>query len=211
MTTDVLYDRAIDAIERENYDYAIDLLYQLLEIDPSNVKAHQTLWLAVKRKFGPNGPSKIMAAIKGIGPWLVAAFHGVTGKKQKLILACERYLMVNPRSAAMRGKLAQAAEALEDIETAIAASESAREISPTNTAMLKQLGNLYRARFDADENPEDLDKAIGRFEELLQATPNDHETKNTVQALAAQRAINIRSIHLPSKTTGIVKLGLPRR
>lgn len=190
MTTDALYQKATDAVERENYDYAIELLYQLIVNEPANVKARQTLWLAEKRKYGDAGPGKVTVFFKGLGPWSAAALHALMGKPLKIMADCERYLMVNPLSAAMRNKLAQAAYEAGDIETSIAAYESAREVDPKNINTLRQLGRLYKEKFDANHERDDLNLAMGRFEELLKIRPVDHEAKNTAQALAAQRAID---------------------
>ena len=190
MTTDALYQKATDAVERQNYDYAIELLYQLIVNEPANVKARQTLWLAEKRKYGEAGPGKVTAFFKGLGPWVASAVHALMGKPLKIMADCERYLMVNPLNAAMRNKLAQAAYEAGDIETSIAGYESAREVDPKNINTLRQLGRLYKERFDADHGRDDLNLAMGRFEELLKIRPTDHEAKNTAQSLAAQRAID---------------------
>ncbi|HUW56733.1 MAG TPA: tetratricopeptide repeat protein [Planctomycetota bacterium] len=190
MTADALYQKATDAVERQNYDYAIELLYQLISQEPANVKARQTLWLAEKRKYGEGGPAKVSAFFKGLGPRLSAAVHSLTGKPLKLMADCERYLMVNPGNAVMRNKLAQAAYEAGDIETSIAAYESAREVDPKNINALRQLGRLYKERFDADHGRDHLNLAMNRFEELLKIRPTDHEAKNAAQALAAQRAID---------------------
>ncbi|HUV38876.1 MAG TPA: tetratricopeptide repeat protein [Planctomycetota bacterium] len=189
MTTDALYQKAADAVERQNYDYAIELLYQLICQDSTNVKARQTLWLAEKRKFSDHAPSKMKAFFEGLGPWLSSMMHSVMGKPLKIMEDCERYLMGNPFSAPMRNKLAQSAYEAQDIETAIAAYESAREVDPKNVSALRQLGRLYKEKVEENHRREDLQLAMERFEELLHIRPTDHEAKSTVQMLAAQRAI----------------------
>jgi len=175
VTTDALYQRATDAVERQNYDYAIELLYQLVTQDPANVKARQTLWLAEKRKYGEAGPSKMTALFKGLGPQVSSAVHALMGKPLKIIEDCERYLMVNPSSATVRNKLAQAAYEAGDIETSIAAYESARDADPQNINALRQLGRLYKEKFDADHGREELNLAMNRFEELLKITETFRE------------------------------------
>ena len=190
MTTDALYQKATDAVERQNYDYAIELLYQLILREPANVKARQTLWLAEKRKYGEAGPGKASAFFKGLGPRLSSSLHALMGKPLKIMEDCERYLMVNPSNAVMRNKLAQAAYEAGDIETSIAAYESAREVDAKNINTLRQLGRLYKEKFDADHGREALNLAMNRFEELLKVRPTDHEAKNAAQSLAAQRAID---------------------
>jgi len=189
VTTEALFQKATDAVERQNYDYAIELLYQLIVQEPGNVKARQTLWLAERRKFGDTPPSKMKAFFEGLGPWLSSMVHSILGKPRKIMEDCERYLMVNPFSAAVRNKLAQSAYEAEDIETSIAAYESAREVDPQNVNALRQLGRLYKERVEESHRREDLQLAMERFEEILRIRPTDHEAKSTAQMLAAQRAI----------------------
>jgi tetratricopeptide (TPR) repeat protein len=189
VTTDALYEKATDAVERENFDYAIELLYQMIAQDPKNVKARQTLWLAERRKCAQASPSRMTVFSKGTGPWLASAAHALIGKPLKVIEDCERYLKVNPMSATIRNKLAQAAYAAGDIETAIAAYESARDVDAKNINALRQLGRLYKERFDATHTRRDMELAMNRFEELLKIRGTDHEAKSTAQWMAAQRAI----------------------
>lgn len=189
MTTEALYQKATDAVERENYDYAIELLLQVILQDPKNVKARQTLWLAERRKFGEGGPGRMTVISKGMGPWLASAVHALMGKPLRVIEDCERYLIVDPKNVTMRNKLGHSAYAAGDIETAIAAYESAREIDSKNINALRQLGRLYKEKFDANHARHDMELSMNRFEELLRIRPTDHEAKSTAQSLAAQRAI----------------------
>jgi tetratricopeptide (TPR) repeat protein len=188
VTTDALYERATDAVERQNYDYAIELLFQIIQQNPRNVKARQTLWLAERRKF-EKGASK-MDALKGFGSRFLAGIHSLTGKPEKIMEDCERYLTNDPNHVVVRNQLAQAAYDAGDMETAIAAYECSREIDPKNITALRRLGQLYKARFDENHAREYLDLSLARWEELLRVKPIDAEGRQVAQALAAQRAID---------------------
>ena len=184
MSTDVLLKKATDAVQARNYDYAIELLFDLVRREPSNTKARQTLWLAEKRRRGDQ-----KASIAKTLRWHVASFfHGLMGKRELIILDCERIFLEDPNNVGVRNKLARAAAELGDKETAIIAYESAREVSPTDAECLRQLGRLYRERFEASHDRKDLNLALERFEALQALRPNDPEAKNEGQALAARRA-----------------------
>ena len=190
MTVDALFEKATDAVERRNYDYAIELLFQLLQMDPTNVKARQTLWLAEKRKFDEGDSGKSKGLFGGLGSRLSAGVSALMGKPLKIIEACERALMSDPYDANIRCKLAQAAYETGDIETAVAAYESAREIDAHSATALRELGRLYREKFKTSHNRDELNLALARFEELLSVQPSDYEAREAAQQLAAQRAID---------------------
>jgi tetratricopeptide (TPR) repeat protein len=62
-------------------------------------------------------------------------------------------------------------------------------VDPRNIAALRQLGRLYKEKFEVTHKREDLTLAMQRFEELLKYRPVDHEAKSASQMMAAQRAI----------------------
>ena len=189
MTTEALFQKATDAVERQNYGYAIELLGNIVDQDPKNVKARQLLWLAERRKFTSDPDSAKGLAMKTFSPWLASIIHSMMGKPELVVKDCERFLMLNPENAAMRDRLGQAALQLHDMELAIAAYESARDVDPKNAAALRHLGRLYKQQLETNGRREDLDLAMARFEELRRLRPSDPEAHSETQKLAAQRAI----------------------
>ena len=184
MNTDALIKKAGDAVNAQNYDYAIELLMDLVKREPTNARARQTLWLAEKRKLGDKKPSPMQAAKAQISAFI----HDMMGKREEVMMDCEQILLVDPNNVKVRNKLAKAADELGHKEIAVAGYESARDSDPKDVEALRQLGRLYRERFDTDRGRKDLDLAMQRFEELLRVRPNDAEAKNTAQSLAALRA-----------------------
>lgn len=184
MNTDVLFKKANDAVNAQNFDYAIELLFDLVRRDPTDTKARQTLWLAEKRKLGESKPS----ALQTLGAQFSSFIHALMGKRDEIILDCERILMADTNNVKVRNKLGKAAYELGNNETALLAYESAREIEPKDIEALRQLGRLYRERFEANRERKDLELALQRFEQLLNIKPSDPEARNAAQALAALRA-----------------------
>ena len=184
MNTDALVKKANDAVNAQNYDYAIELMLDLVRREPTNCRARQTLWAAEKRKLGDKKPAPTQA----IGAQVSAFIHALMGKREEIIMDCERILLVDPNNVKVRNKLGKAADELGHKELALYAYESTRESDPRDIEALRQLGRLYRERFDADRNRKDLELALQRFEQLNELKPNDAEAKNSAQSLAALRA-----------------------
>lgn len=184
MNTDALIKKASDAVNAQNYDYAIELMLDLIRREPANAKARQALWVAGKRKLGDKKPSTTQA----LYPHIMSFIHALMGKREQIVMDCEQILLVDPNNVAVRNKLAKAAEELGYKDTALVAYESARESDAKDIEALRQLGRMYRERFEADRNRRDLELALQRFEQLLQVKSTDAEAKNAAQALAALRA-----------------------
>ncbi len=186
---DALIQKATDAVERQNYGYAIELLGTVVAQDPKNVAARQKLWRAERLKFASDPNAAKSAKFKTLAPYLSSVIHSLMGKHALVIEDCEKCLMINPESASMRDQLGRAALELGDMDLAIAAFEGAREVDPKNAEALRRLGRLYKSKFQDQHDRDDLNAAMARFEELLRVKPMDHEAKSEAQWLAAQRAI----------------------
>lgn len=184
MDTDVLFQKANDALNARNYDYAIELLFNMVRSEPTNTRARQALWLAGKRKLGDAQGS----STKALGAQASSFIHALMGKRSEILLDCENILLVDPNNIKVRNKLGKAANELGDKETALLAYESTREIEPTDIEALRQLGRLYHERFEADRQRRDLELALQRFEQLLDVKSSDPEARNAAQSLAALRA-----------------------
>ena len=65
-----LSEKADQALKRNNYDYAIQILQQLLKMDPDNAKGNTLFYQAVQRKWQKIGkkpkPSKLLLKLKGL-------------------------------------------------------------------------------------------------------------------------------------------------
>ena len=188
MSFEALYKTATEAIERRNYDYAIELLLPRVTQEPTNIKARKLLWMAGRRRFDNSG--KKASFMSGLGPQISLAIHGLMGKTNEMLVDCERYLLANPNNPVMRNKLGETAFKAGDRETAIITYESTLEIDPKNVMAMRQLGRLYKSRFDDTHERDDLVLAMKRFETILETTPTDREADSASKQFAAQLTID---------------------
>jgi len=181
-----LLDKAKVAADRGNYDYAIDLYLQLLDIQPENLEARRLLREVEVRKFQADGvtSSNPMAYLKGIGPLISCQIFTALGKSEKAMGAAEAFLKNDPYNRTVLVMLGSAAEKGGFLEVAIQVLEDVRnrldaDANPkTRIALLRKLGRIYEAA-------ERLKESSRCFEELLQYSPNDREADANIRRLAA--------------------------
>jgi tetratricopeptide (TPR) repeat protein len=185
-----LLDKAQVAADRGNYDYAIDLYLQLLDIQPENLDARRLLREVEVRKFQADGvtSSNPVAWIKGIGPLISTVILTTLGKHEKGMAAAEAFLKNDPYNRTVLIMLARAAEKGDFLETAIQVLEDVRQRLDSNAkpkarvGLLRKLGDIY-------DRAEKLKDASRCFEEILQYLPNDREADARVRNIAARRSM----------------------
>jgi len=182
-----LLDKARVAADRGNYDYAIDLYLQLLDIQPQHLEGRRLLRDVEIRKFQADGvtSSSPVAWVKGIAPLISTVIFTVIGKHEKGMGAAEAFLKNDPYNRTVLCMLARAAEKGDFLDVAIQALEDVRtrldsNSSPkTKASLLRKLGHIY-------QNASKLREASRCFEEILQYIPHDREADQKIRELAAR-------------------------
>jgi Flp pilus assembly protein TadD len=64
--------KAEEAFRRRNYDFAVEVYQQLLDIDPDQAEARSGLRQALKKRHEAKKGGKLLRAIGGAGPLAVA-------------------------------------------------------------------------------------------------------------------------------------------
>ena len=89
--------KAEEAVRRRNFDFAIELYSQLLEIDPDQGEARGGLRQALKRRHElKKGGSKFLTALGGAAPLAMAKAMRKAGRHDAAVKALESYLAGNP-------------------------------------------------------------------------------------------------------------------
>ncbi len=181
-----LFDKAIEAVDKMNYDYAIELAHTALEIAPDMVEARHLLRETEVRRFdskkAPVCLRSFLATILQSVNFIRGAISLATGKWEKAFDLYERILRAKPRSIYSLRRHARAAAGLRMAETAINSLEYARKLKPDNLKVIRELGRAFMKNGD-------VAKAQQCFQRVLVDDREDKEAGKALQDLAAMGTI----------------------
>jgi tetratricopeptide (TPR) repeat protein len=177
-----LYKRATEAAQRQNYDYAIELMVQILELEPAFLDGRKLLRsIQVKQFQNQNVVSRKMAGMKAATEAVKAQMSLKKNAAQALVES-EKALNIDPTNATALATAAEAAEAMDLPETAAFLLESAVQHKPNDVKMWKRLGALFSR---SGEN----DKAYKAYERVLKLDPADAEAFKAMKDATAEGAL----------------------
>ncbi len=182
--------RAEQALERRNYDLAIEICAQMVDIAPDELKAHSIHLEAARRKAKESA--------KGWGlPGL--SLSGLSKDPHKLLLAAFKKVSGAPETKALAEagdaslKLGQTVKTMGAV--AIFYYEEIRKSGLFNDKVLWNLAHVYFERFNEVQKKDKeaakgwLEKAINTMGELEKAMPHHNEAPKVVKNWEAQRSI----------------------
>ncbi len=176
--------KAEEAVRRRNFDFAVELYRQLLEIDPDQGEARGGLRQVLRKRHElKKGGSRILGAIGGAAPLALAKALRKAGRHVGAVKALESYLAINPLDEDANLLLGQSLEDARCFHSARAVYEFLAEIAPQRAEALKRAGAMT-ARLG------DHEKALDYYERALQADPRDQEAIKARKDLAAERALS---------------------
>ena len=175
--------KAEEATRRRNYDFAIELYQQLLEIEPDQGDARAGLRRALKLRAEQKKGGKLFAKIGGAGP-LAAAKTMVKAKRwDSAIKSLEKFLAGNPLDVSANLLLGECCENAEHFHSACAVYEFIAEIAPKNSEGLRRAGAMmYRTG--------DHVRALEFYERALEIDPRDQDAIKARKDLAAETALS---------------------
>ena len=185
MDLDKQIEKAEEALKRRNYDFAINLFLQLLQIAPNNLKARQGLFDAASRNYDRKHGGKTAKPRKGAGIGSsLSIFMRSGGRKEPsiVITACDKVIARNPHDVTALDKLGYACSRAGHLESAVFAFEKVLELHPTSVQAAKNLGRLYQRLGRIEE-------ALDRYKKALDINPGDQESIKARKDLAAEAAI----------------------
>ena len=140
-----LYEKAMAALERGNAGYALDMLKQVIAVEPAFLLARKNLRVAQVKAFIAGKPTAMthqMASLKGT--FTLMSAQGKLKKDPKGALAgAEKLMDLDPLNLPFLKFFAQAAEAAELPEIAVQSLEIARPYFAKDVAFLRLLARLY--------------------------------------------------------------------
>ncbi|MFW6161254.1 MAG: tetratricopeptide repeat protein [Planctomycetota bacterium] len=193
MDVSKLIDKAQMAAERGNYDYAVALYLQLLELQPNHVEARKALRDVEVRRAQEQGVTGSTASgwLKGIGSFIAAQVLLALRKYERAMTACENFLKNDPYNATVQKTLASAAAKADHLDTAILVLENVRSRmgQPSGSGAQKAYIGVCRRLADLYIQAEKLPKADERLKEILNINPKDRDAMNLLRDVAARRSM----------------------
>lgn len=164
------YEKGFAAVERGNFDYAMEMILHALELEPGFFEARKLLQAAAVRKFKTSNGGAIThltTTLSGFIPAMVARTK--IGKKPLDALhEAEKLISKDPYNPLFVYLMCDAAEALGMPEVAVQAMEILRDHRPNDNKLLLRLAKAYVGNQQAQQG-----SAI--YQELLNKRPNDQQ------------------------------------
>ncbi len=175
-----LFEKAKQAFEKNNYDYAIDLFGEVVKGQPDNTEARQMLRQTEVRKASSEGyPNAFMAKVRGLIPWLKTK---LSSDPESIIAACEDYLKVDPYNIPVRIELAKALHELGHLKSAIGELKPLAEDFENKPEVHKQLGKFYSAAGQSK-------KATDHLKKVRELDPTDREVESMIKNAMAESTV----------------------
>lgn len=179
------YEKGLAAIEKNNYDYAIELLLQVVQEAPAHSEARKQLRLAERSKL-EDAPYSVVTMIllkfNSLLPLIMGLIYESTKQYEKSLAFYEEVLKHFPDDTSVLIKIAQIALKLEWVDVAIVGYEDLIEANPTKVDHVKSVAYLYKRRCD-------VAKAKYYFEQALKLNPHDQTIKKDLKDLDALTTI----------------------
>jgi tetratricopeptide (TPR) repeat protein len=173
-----LYTKAVEAAQRENYDYALALFSQTLEKEPGFFECRKALRHAQAKKSAgaSTGFFKKMMSGAGSSPQLAKAKMALNKNPAEAMAIAEQILNGDAGNAYAHRIIADAAEALDFPKTRVLALETLVKHSPKDRALVVEFANLVAETKGnagvAEKALEELIRAVGYDTDLQQAQKN---------------------------------------
>jgi tetratricopeptide (TPR) repeat protein len=175
--------KAEEALRRRNWDFAVQLYQQLLELDPNLGPARAGLRKALRERHAAKGGKGLFGKLKGAGPLAAAKGLAKAGRHEAAAKSYESYLATNPLDEEANLLLGMSLEAAGHTASALAVYEFLAEIAPRNPNGLKRAGAMMAVEGQPLE-------ALAYYERALEADPRDRDALKARKDLAAEAALH---------------------
>jgi len=181
----MLHTKAFEALQRDNFDYAIELFGQILEKEPANFDCRKSLRAAQHGKSGGKGGGFFKRAMSSAGSSPMVAKGQMALRKNPLeaISIAEQILNGDANSTGAHKLIAEAALAADMPRTAVMSCEILFEKSPKD----KEVGMKYA---EALARAGEKTKAENVYESLRREYPNDNEIFMALKNVSARKTMD---------------------
>jgi tetratricopeptide (TPR) repeat protein len=175
------FKKARQAAQRDNFDYVVTLLQQMLKETPGFLDGRKLLRETCIRKS--KAGSRIMQSLSSLStaPALMKA-QGLTKKNpMEALVVLEQVLVDDPFNEQANNLMSQIARDQDMVETACFAHEILQRAKPNDIPNLLQLGKMYLELKDP--------RALEVFEAVLNVDPRNNEALSNLKAAEAIRTM----------------------
>ncbi|MFG0320378.1 MAG: tetratricopeptide repeat protein [Planctomycetota bacterium JB042] len=176
-------EKAAEALRKKNFDYAISLYHQVLQLKPDHGEARRELRQALVRRAEYKKVPPFIALLQGAPSRVGMLLGKVLKNRGQVVLAAENYLRNDPRNRGVNWSLAEALEAAGHRNGAVAVWEFLGEDEQVGDEALKRAGSLYYQL-------QQMEKALGCYEAVLKRSPRDSEAEKMRKNLAAEGVLS---------------------
>jgi len=176
-----LFEKATEAIGKDNTEYGIPLLLNCCALDPANLKYRQLLRQAGETK-GEKQQKKVSTTVVD---WILKARVKAAMKTHsygKVLELCEQILLHSPGDYTAQFEAAQAAKELGLLNSSLWMFERLHSQFPKTVEVSRPLAALYEER-------KEFGKSIKLWESIAKADPLDGEARTKLQTLSAHQTI----------------------
>jgi tetratricopeptide (TPR) repeat protein len=181
----VLFQKASEAVQRENVEYAIALFNQLLVNEPAYFDCRKALRQAQLKKAGSGGTGFFKKMLSGAGssPKLTQAMVVARSNPAGAMALAEEVLNGDPNSSAAHKIIVEAATTLELPRTAVMSYEILAKNSPKDKKLIIEFARALTAIGEGTRG-ENLIMALQR------EFPTDQEIGQALKDLSARKTMN---------------------
>jgi tetratricopeptide (TPR) repeat protein len=179
-----LYQKGTQAIERQNFDYAIAILNQVLQREPAFFDCRKALRAAqFKKAGGGSGFFKKMLGGASSSPMVAKGQMALRKNPVEALQIAEQILNSDPGSSGAHKLLAEAALAADFPKTACLSYEILLKNSPKDYELNMAYGEaLARAG--------QIEKAEGVYSDLMQLYPHKPDVAQALKDLSARKTLD---------------------
>jgi tetratricopeptide (TPR) repeat protein len=181
----VIYTRGHDALQRDNYDYAIDLFMQILAKEPAVVDVRKELRLAQVKKAGTGGGGFFRKMLSGAGssPLMAKGQMALRRDPLEAIQIAEQIIASDATSGPGHRLLAEAALAADMPQTAVLSFEVLAKSAPGD----KELNIKFA---EALASAGDKTRAENVLDQLRREHPGDNEIHTALKNISARKTMD---------------------
>lgn len=186
----LLFTKAIEAAQRDNLDYAINLFCQALEKEPACFEGRKGLRAAQFKKAGSGGTGFFKKMISGAGssPQIAKARMALGSNPASAMAIAEQVLNTDPNNGGAHRIIVEAALALDLPHTAVLSYETLVKQSPKDRDLAIAFARALAAAGDVSVGENNRGEKI--LMDLLREHPHDSELHQALKNLSARKTLD---------------------